>query len=92
MVNESIKNSQEKVDAKQDQAGDANQTDSGDMTIEPIPEANNRRREADRRANDRRRSARGLFEFRARRDGVDRRQLERRARSRFRLAFWRKTS
>lgn len=53
----------------------------------------NRRSEDDRRsASERRRSARGLFELRARRDRVveDRRQLERRHTSRFRLAFWRR--
>ncbi|NKC00533.1 MAG: hypothetical protein GKR90_18865 [Pseudomonadales bacterium] len=58
-----------------------------------MTEAENRRAEEDRRnAEDRRRSAKGLFELRARRDRVtsDRRQTERRAESRFRLAFWRR--
>ncbi|MEM9622949.1 MAG: hypothetical protein AAF993_14960 [Pseudomonadota bacterium] len=53
----------------------------------------NRRSADDRRATvDRRRSARGLFELRARRDRIveDRRQLERRDSGRFRLAFWRR--
>ena len=55
-------------------------------------DGDNRRRDSDRRAEDRRRSAKGLFELRARRDRVveDRRQLERRAMGRFRLAFWRR--
>jgi hypothetical protein len=55
-------------------------------------DGNNRRGDGDRRAEDRRRSAKGLFELRARRDRVveDRRQLERRSAGRFRLAFWRK--
>ena len=53
----------------------------------------NRRSTADRRAEDRRRSSHGLLEKRARRDGVspDRRQVDRRATSRFRLAFWRRS-
>ena len=69
---------------------------SGDSSVPigPIPEPNfdeqNRRGVDDRRSNDRRRSARGLFEFRARRDNVDRRQEQRRAGARFRLAFWRR--
>jgi hypothetical protein len=51
----------------------------------------NRRTESDRRAQDRRRSAKGLFELRARRDRIvaDRRGTERRTVSRWRLAFWR---
>ena len=55
-------------------------------------EEDNRRSESDRREEDRRRSAKGLFELRARRDRIveDRRQLERRSTSRFRLAFWRR--
>ncbi len=56
-------------------------------------EDKNRRSEGDRRAEDRRRSAKGLFEVRARRDRIveDRRQLKRRFESRFfRLAFWRR--
>ena len=64
------------------------------VSIGPIPEPSldeaNRRAVDDRRSNDRRRSARGLFEFRARRDNVDRRQEQRRSGSRFRLAFWRR--
>ncbi len=55
-------------------------------------EDDNRRGNADRRGPDRRRSAKGLFELRARRDRVvaDRRQLDRRSPGRFRLAFWRR--
>ena len=44
---------------------------------------------SDRRMTDRRRSARGLFEILARREQVDRRQLERRGTRKFKLAFWR---
>jgi len=56
-------------------------------------EKDNRRAERDRRAEDRRRSARGLFEVRARRDRsvTDRRQTDRRSPARFRLAFWRRS-
>lgn len=70
------------------------------MLTQPSPdpstdmvEADNRRADGDRRAEDRRRSARGLFELRARRDRIveDRRQLKRRTRFRFRLAFWRRS-
>lgn len=52
-----------------------------------------RRSEGDRRAEDRRRSAKGLFEMRARRDRIveDRRQKNRRGGSRFKLAFWRRS-
>lgn len=54
------------------------------------PEEDNRR-SSERRGDDRRRSAKGLFELRARRDRIveDRRRNERRA-TRFRLAFWRR--
>jgi len=55
----------------------------------------NRRQSEDRRARpERRRSALGLFELRAKRDKIveDRRQTQRRAGSRFRFAFWRRTS
>ena len=47
----------------------------------------------DRRAEDRRRSALGLFELRARKDRIveDRRQKNRRGTSRFRFAFWRRS-
>jgi hypothetical protein len=70
------------------------------MSTEPSPdpspdtiEADKRRADGDRRAEDRRRSAKGLFELRARRDRIveDRRQLKRRTPSRFRLAFWRRS-
>jgi hypothetical protein len=70
------------------------------MSTEPSPdpspdtiEADNRRADGDRRAEDRRRSAKGLFELRARRDRIveDRRQLKRRTPNRFRLAFWRRS-
>ena len=70
------------------------------MSTQPSPdpstdmvEADNRRADGDRRAEDRRRSARGLFELRAKRDRIveDRRQLKRRTRYRFRLAFWRRS-
>lgn len=52
-----------------------------------------RRSESDRRAEDRRRSAQGLFELRARRDRVveDRRRTDRRDGPRWRLAFWRRS-
>lgn len=55
-------------------------------------ESEDRRTDSDRRGTDRRRSARGLFELRARRDRVveDRRQLERRSPARARFAFWRR--
>lgn len=59
-----------------------------EMDIGPITEK--RVADADRRSADRRRSARGLFEIRARRERVDRRRIERRGGRRFRLAFWRK--
>ncbi len=51
----------------------------------------NRRSSERRQPAERRRSARGLFELRARRDRIveDRRQTERRA-SPWRLAFWRR--
>ncbi len=56
------------------------------------PDEDNRRSESDRRAEDRRRSAQGLFELRARRDRVveDRRRTDRRDGPRWRLAFWRR--
>ena len=56
------------------------------------PDENKRRSESDRRAEDRRRSARGLFELRARRDRFveDRRRTDRRDGPRWRLAFWRR--
>lgn len=52
----------------------------------------NRRAESDRRAQDRRRSAKGLFELRARRDqlAADRRGTDRRNGSRWWFAFWRR--
>lgn len=57
-----------------------------------LPDDDNRRSESDRRAEDRRRSAQGLFELRARRDRVveDRRRIDRRDGPRWRLAFWRR--
>ena len=70
----------------------------GDMDFkycsEPDCSGENRRSTQDRRAEDRRRSTRGLFEVRARRDRVvaDRRQHERRADSRLKLLFWRRSS
>lgn len=70
------------------------------MTTQPSPdpspdtiEADKRLADGDRRAEDRRRSAKGLFELRAKRDRIveDRRQQKRRTHSRFRLAFWRRS-
>ena len=56
------------------------------------PDEDKRRSESDRRAEDRRRSAQGLFELRARRDRVveDRRRTNRRDGPRWRFAFWRR--
>ena len=57
--------------------------------------ADDRRAEEDRRRpRERRRSAKGLFELRARRDRVveDRRQADRRSGPRFKLAFWRRSA
>ena len=58
-----------------------------------MTDCENRRSEEDRRGTDRRRSARGLFEVRARRDRVtsDRRQEKRRGNDgKLRFAFWRR--
>ena len=63
-----------------------------ELVIEPITEVVNRRSESDRRErSERRRSAKGLFEFRARREKIseDRRREERRTFGKFKLAFWR---
>ena len=54
-----------------------------------VEAAEKRTSDGDRRTTDRRRSARGLFEIIARRQQVDRRQLERRGGKKYRLAFWR---
>ena len=54
-----------------------------------VEAAEKRSSDGDRRTTDRRRSARGLFEIIARRQQVDRRQLERRGGKKYRLAFWR---
>ena len=56
-------------------------------------ESDKRHASGDRRAEDRRRSARGLFELRARKDRIveDRRQTTRRGIGRFRFAFWRRS-
>ena len=67
-------------------------TESGVHAV-TVDESESRRSGDDRRDDERRRSAKGLFEVRARRQGIttDRRQSERRedaARSRF--AFWRR--
>jgi len=71
------------------------QADSSSLPAESADsdDDDNRRSDGDRRAEDRRRSARGLFELRARRDRLvnDRRQTERRSPARFRLAFWRRS-
>lgn len=70
----------------------------GAMTTHPSSEEStdteNRRADGDRREEDRRRSAQGLFELRARRDRIveDRRRAKRRTESRFRFAFWRGTN
>ena len=70
----------------------------GDMDFkycsEPDSSGENRRSTQDRRAEDRRRSTRGLFEVRARRDRVvgDRRQRQRRSVSRLKFSFWRRSS
>ena len=81
-------------DQERDRDGDLDSDASLDESLEigPIAEGLNRRAENnDRRSSDRRRSTRGLFEFRARKEGVDRRQsFERRGSGRFRLAFWRR--
>ena len=60
-----------------------------------VESAEERRAEADRRRpRERRRSAKGLFELRARRDRIveDRRQADRRGGPRFKLAFWRRSA
>ena len=67
-------------------------TESGQHAV-PVDESESRRAGDDRRDDERRRSAKGLFEVRARREGIaaDRRQSNRRedaGRSRF--AFWRR--
>ncbi len=67
-------------------------TESGVHAV-TVDESESRRSGDDRRDDERRRSAKGLFEVRARRQGIttDRRQSERRedaGRSRF--AFWRR--
>lgn len=57
----------------------------------PSPDEADNRKGSDRRGNDRRRSAQGLFEIRARRERVeqDRRQTERRVGA-ARWLFWRR--
>jgi hypothetical protein len=73
-------------------------TESGENLGSPEPDEpdfdrDNRRSVEDRRTEDRRRSAKGLFEMRARRERIaaDRRQRQRRSASRFRLLFWRRS-
>lgn len=67
-------------------------TETGFRTAD-VAQDETRRSGSDRRAEDeRRRSSKGLFELRARREGMtaDRRQKDRRGPARSWLAFWRK--
>ncbi|MCZ6618267.1 MAG: hypothetical protein O7E57_09045 [Gammaproteobacteria bacterium] len=67
-------------------------TESGLHAV-PVDESESRRTGDDRRDDERRRSAKGLFEVRARRQGIatDRRQSNRREDAgRLRFAFWRR--